>query len=72
MFVCMLKFREVHLRAKIIHECLDQLDLNNLEMQIIKDTFIYTIGWKYPAVQSLILSSLPKSQQTHIFTRDDG
>ena len=21
MFVCMLKFREVHLRAKIIHEC---------------------------------------------------
>ena len=36
MFVCMLKFREVHLRAKIIHECKGSLKGEKMKRSNIK------------------------------------
>ena len=36
MFVCMLKFREVHLRAKIIHECKGSLKGKKMKKSNIK------------------------------------
>ena len=57
--------------AKILHECLNEMYLNNLEMEMIKDVFQNTIDWKYPSLQSFILESIPKSQCAQLLNRDN-
>eukprot|EP01084_Bolivina_argentea_P289210 496572_1 len=57
--------------AKIIKQCLDQLDVNNLDMELIKDTFQYTINWCYPSLQKLVLSAIPDNQYEMLLNRDN-
>eukprot|EP01084_Bolivina_argentea_P159598 277939_1 len=57
--------------AKVITECLQQIDVNNIDMLTLKDTFQYTISWGYPALQSLILEKIPENQHHILFSRED-
>eukprot|EP01084_Bolivina_argentea_P081729 147967_1 len=57
--------------AKVIKECLDECDINNLDMTIIKDTFQYTINWNYPPLQNLILQTIAESDHEMLLNRDN-
>eukprot|EP01084_Bolivina_argentea_P056876 104008_1 len=57
--------------AKQIFHILEQTNLNNLDICLLKDTFQYTISWQYPPLQQLILSAIPHKQYKQLLNRDN-
>ena len=52
-------------------DCLNDVDFEKVDMMLLKETFRYTLSWKLPEIQRLILSKISDDKRPELLTSDN-